>query len=96
MMSAGRIITEDNVLQIGPNVMLVTTNHDFNHREVVLHSPINIKKTAWIGGRAMILPGVTIGENAVVAEGAAVTKDIEPNTIVGGNPAKAIKRLDPK
>lgn len=95
MMSAGRIIIEDNV-QIGPNVMLVTTNHDFNHREVVLHRPIVIKKNAWIGGRAMILPGVTVGENAVVAGGAVVTKDVEPNTIVGGNPAKVIKRLDPK
>ena len=95
MMSAGRINIEDNV-QIGPNVMLVTTNHDFNHREVVLRRPIVIKKSAWIGGRAMILPGVTIGENAVVAGGAVVTKDVEPNTIVGGNPAKAIKRLDPK
>ena len=95
MMSAGRIIIEDNV-QIGPNVMLVTTNHDFNHREIVLHQPIVIKKNAWIGGRSMILPGVTIGENAVVAGGAVVTKDVEPNTIVGGNPAKVIKRLDPR
>lgn len=93
MMAAGRILIEDNV-QIGPNVMLVTTNHDFNHREVVLHRPIVIKNNAWIGGRAMILPGVTIGENAVVAGGAVVTKDVEPNTIVGGNPAKVIKRIE--
>lgn len=51
------------------------TNHDFNHREVVLHRPIVIKKNAWIGGRAMILPGVTIGENAVLAGGAVVTSN---------------------
>lgn len=92
MMSCGGIIIEDNV-QIGPNVMLVTTNHDFTKREWVLHKPITIKKGAWIGGRSLILPGVTIGENAVVAGGAVVTKDVEPNTIVGGNPAKLIKRL---
>ena len=95
MMSAGRIEIEDNV-QIGPNVMIVTTNHDFNQREVVLHQPVRIKRNAWIGGRALILPGVTIGENTVVAGGAVVTKDVEANTIVGGNPAKVIKRLDPK
>lgn len=58
--------------------------------------PIVIKKGAWIGGRSLILPGVTVGENAVVAGGAVVTKDVEPNTIVGGNPAKVIKRLDIK
>ena len=94
-MACGRIIIEDNV-QIGPNTMIVTTNHDFTRREVVLHAPVTIKKGAWIGGRSLILPGVTIGENAVVAGGAVVTKDVEPNTIVGGNPAKVIKRLDPK
>lgn len=95
MMAAGRIIIEDNV-QIGPNAMIVTTNHDFNQREVVLHAPVIIKKGAWIGGRSLILPGVTVGENAVVAGGAVVTKDVEPNTIVGGNPAKVIKHLEPK
>ena len=63
--------------------MIVTTNHDLTCREVVLHASVTIKK-------------VTIGENAVVAGGAVVTKDVEPNTIVGGNPAKVIKRLDPK
>ena len=95
MMSAGGIIIEDNV-QIGPNVMLVTTNHDFEQRDIVIHKPIVIKKGAWVGGRSLILPGVTIGENAVVAGGAVVTKDVEPNTIVGGNPAKVIKRLGEK
>lgn len=43
----------------------------------------------------MILPGVTVGENAVVAGGAVVTKDVEPNTVVGGNPAKVLKQLEP-
>lgn len=61
LMACGRIIIEDNV-QIGPNTMIVTTNHDFTRREVVLHAPVTIKKGAWIGGRSLILPGVTIGE----------------------------------
>jgi acetyltransferase-like isoleucine patch superfamily enzyme len=95
MMAAGRIIIEDDV-QIGPNAMIVTTNHDFNQREVVLHAPVTIKRGAWIGGRSLILPGVTIGENAVVAGGSVVTKDVKPNTIVGGNPAKVIKHLEPE
>lgn len=94
MMAAGGIIIEDNV-QIGPDVMLVTTNHDFNRRDIVIHKSIILKKGAWIGSRSLILPGVTVGENAVVAGGAVVTKDVEPNTIVGGNPAKVIKILEP-
>lgn len=94
MMAAGGIVIEDNV-QIGPNVMLVTTNHDFSRRDIVTHKPITLRKGAWIGGRSLILPGVTVGENAVVAGGAVVTKDVEPNTIVGGNPAKVIKILEP-
>ena len=92
-MSAGGITIEDNV-QIGPEVTMVTTNHDFNDRYTLICKGIHIKKNVWIGARAVILPGVTIGENAVIAGGAVVTKDVEPNTVVGGNPAKVIKRLD--
>jgi acetyltransferase-like isoleucine patch superfamily enzyme len=54
---------------------------------------IVIKKNAWIGAGATILPGVTIGENAIVAAGAVVTKDVFDNTIVGGVPAKLIKKI---
>ena len=54
---------------------------------------MRICRNAWIGAGATILPGVTIGENAVVAAGAVVTKDIAPDTIVGGNPAKFIKNV---
>jgi len=56
-------------------------------------NPVHIGRNAWIGVGAIILPGVTIGENAVVAAGAVVTKDVAPNTIVGGNPAKLIKTI---
>ena len=54
---------------------------------------VHICENVWIGAGATILPGVTVGKNAVVAAGAVVTKNVEPNTIVGGNPAKFIKNI---
>lgn len=92
-MSAGGIIIEDNV-QIGPRATFVTTNHDFNNRYTLKCKGIHIKKNAWLGAGVTVMPGVTIGENAVVAGGAVVTKNVEDNTVVGGNPAKIIKKLD--
>ena len=59
----------------------------------VMIGPVHIGRNAWIGVGAIILPGVTIGDNAVVAAGSVVTKDVAPNTIVGGNPAKFIKAI---
>jgi acetyltransferase-like isoleucine patch superfamily enzyme len=53
-----------------------------------------IRRNAWIGANSTILPGVTVGENAIVAAGSVVTKDVEANTIVGGVPAKKIKDID--
>ena len=55
---------------------------------------MHIGKNAWIGAGATILPGVTVGENAVVAAAAVVTKDVPANAIVGGNPAKLIKMIE--
>lgn len=91
-MARGSITIDDDVM-IGPGVSLLTANHDFDDHRVLLCSPIHIHKNAWIGARAVILPGVTIGENAVVAGGAVVTKDVEANTVVGGNPVKVLKKL---
>lgn len=91
-MAKGEIVIEDNVM-IGPDVSLLTANHDVHNHMIMEYSPIRICENAWIGARALILPGVTIGENAVVAAGAVVTKDVAPNTMVGGNPAKVIKEL---
>lgn len=91
-MAAGGITIDDGVM-IGPNVRIVTDNHDFANRMVLRCKPVHICRNVWIGVGAIILPGVTIGENAVIAAGAVVTKDVVPNTIVGGNPAKLIKTI---
>lgn len=58
-----------------------------------LGKPVTIGNNVWIGGRAVINPGVTIGDNVVVASGAVVTKDVPDNVVVGGNPARIIKKL---
>jgi acetyltransferase-like isoleucine patch superfamily enzyme len=93
-MDRGGITLEDNVL-IGPKVNLITTNHPLEptERRATISRPIVIKKNAWIGAAATILPGVTIGENSIIASGAVVTTDVPPNTIAGGVPAKIIKKL---
>lgn len=90
----GGITIEDNVL-IGPKVNLITENHptDPTQRKSLILHPIHIKNNAWIGAGATILPGVTIGENSIVAAGAVVNKDVPANTIVGGVPAKIIKEI---
>jgi acetyltransferase-like isoleucine patch superfamily enzyme len=90
----GGITIEDGVL-IGPRVNLVTENHPLNpdERSALLTKPIRIRQKAWIGAGATILPGVTIGENAIVAAGAVVSKDVPDNVIVGGIPAKIIKAI---
>lgn len=88
----GGIEIEDDVM-IGPNVSLLTVNHDFDNLWVLSGKRIQIKQKAWVSANATILPGVTIGEGAVVGAGAVVTKDVAPYTLVGGNPAKVIKAL---
>ena len=90
----GGITIEDNVL-IAPKVSLLSEGHPVNpnDRQSLVPGPIHIKSNAWIGAGATILPGVTIGENAVVAAGAVVSKDVAANTIVGGIPAKIIKLI---
>lgn len=93
VMSIGGIDIEDNV-QIGPKVTIVTDNHDFENRNILICKPVVIKRDAWIGANATIMPGVEIGERAIVAGGSVVTKDVPANAIVGGNPAKIIKMID--
>jgi len=92
----GGIIIEDNVL-IAPKVSLLTEGHSLpaEQRHSLTVGKIHIKKNAWIGAGATILQGVTVGENAMVAAGAVVSKDVPDNTIVGGIPAKIIKNINP-
>lgn len=91
----GGITIEDDVL-IGPQVKLLTENHPLDPaaRKGLITRPILIKQNSWIGAGATILPGVTIGENSVVAAGAVVSKDVPTNTVVGGIPAKLIKNIE--
>ena len=91
-MARGGITIEDDV-QIAANVQLLTNNHDPYDRQILTCKPVVLKRNCWIGAGATILPGVTVGENAIVGAGSVVTKDVEPNTVVGGIPAKLIKRL---
>ena len=90
----GGITIEDDVL-IGQKVNLITENHPINpfqRKSLVLNS-ILIKRNAWVGAGATILPGITIGENSIIAAGAVVNKNVPDNTIVGGIPAKFIKLI---
>lgn len=80
---------------IGHNVVLATLNHDSDpkKRSSMYPAPIVIGKNVWIGSNATILPGVSIGDGAIIAAGAVVTKDVDENVVVGGVPAKPIKNL---
>ena len=90
----GGIFVDDGAL-IGHNVVLATLNHDRRPeaRSSMIPAPIHIGKHVWIGANATVLPGVTIGDGAIVAAGAVVTKDVPANTIVGGVPAKVIRTI---
>lgn len=89
-------ITIGNGSLIGHNVVLATINHDLNPRNNRKnhYAPINIGNHVWIGSNATILPGVTVGDWAVVAAGAVVTKDVPAYTVVGGIPAKVLKTIE--
>lgn len=91
----GGIAIEDQVL-IGPGSRLITVNHLISpkKRRGIKVAPIYIKKNAWIGANVTILPGVTIGENAIVAADSTVTKDVPDNVIVVGSPAKVVRRIE--
>ncbi len=91
----GGIFIGDGAL-IGHNVVLATLNHAISpgDRATMIPAPIHIGRHVWIGANATVLPGVTIGEGAIVAAGAVVTKDVPKNTMVGGVPARVIRTID--
>ena len=81
---------------IGHNVVFATLNHDMNpeKRAAMTPAPIVLGKRVWVGSNSTILQGVTIGDNAIIAAGAVVTKDVPANTVVGGVPAKFIRNIE--
>ncbi|WP_277121258.1 MULTISPECIES: DapH/DapD/GlmU-related protein [Bacteroides] len=88
-------VTLGDGCQIGHNVVFATLNHGLSpeERPITYPAPIVLERNVWVGSNATILQGVTIGENAVVAAGAVVTRDVPANTIVGGVPAKFIRKI---
>ena len=86
----------DDVM-IAPNVNIITAGHPLEpsrRRAVAIGEPIAIERNVWIATGATIIGGVTIGENSVVAAGSVVTRNVPPNTLVGGNPARVIRTIE--
>lgn len=90
----GGIFIGDGAL-IGHNAVLATLNHGFDpaDRQNLYPQPIHIGRNVWLGANVTVLPGVTIGDNAIVAAGAVVTKSVPESVVVGGIPAKFIKNI---
>jgi maltose O-acetyltransferase len=92
-------ITIGDDCQIGPHVQLLTPTHPVEPQprrdKLEAARPITIGHNVWVGGGAIVLPGVTIGENTVVGAGAVVTRDLPANVVAVGNPARVIRRLTP-
>lgn len=93
----GKVTIGDYVM-MGPDVLIYTTNHEFGQKEIPMREqgyqeekPVTIGNDVWIGARVIILPGVTIGDGAVIGAGSVVTKNIPPNCICAGNPARVVK-----
>ncbi|WP_407855086.1 chorismate mutase [Enterococcus hailinensis] len=91
-------ITIGDNCMFGPNVQLYTASHPIEpvkrNSGLELGKPITIGDNVWIGGAAVIVPGVTLGDNVVVAAGSVVTKSFPDNVVVGGNPAQIIKTIE--
>ena len=92
----GEIYIGDNVI-MGGRIVFHTLNHNYNSKDILIVrqgvtlEPIKVGNDVWIGSDAIILPGVNIGEGCVIGAGSVVTKDVDPYSIVAGNPAKIIK-----
>jgi maltose O-acetyltransferase len=98
LLDLGAAITIGNRVAFGQQVLLMTSTHILTGPErrsgPLVARPITIHDAAWVAARATILPGVTVGQGAVVAAGAMVTKDVPPHTVVAGVPAAVIRKLN--
>lgn len=97
-LDVNKILIGDHVM-VGPRVSFYTAGHPIDSvvrsQDLEFGLPITVEDYVWIGGNSTILPGVTIGKHAIVAAGSVVTKDVPSNTIVGGNPARVIREIQP-
>lgn len=91
-MSAGGITIDDDA-RVAANVQLISNNHDLYNHDLLRCKPVHLCRNCWIGAGATILPGVTVGENAVVGAASVVTHDVPADTVVVGNPARILRRL---
>ena len=98
--SYGKVFINNGVI-IGPNITIYTANHNFKEdlQSIPYDSKLDVRnvtieENVWIGGNVIIIPGVPIGEGSIVGAGSVVVKNIEPFSIVGGNPAKKIGERD--
>lgn len=95
----GEVYIGDSVM-IGPNVTIATAGHpvqpDLRRKGIQYNLPVHIKDNVWIGAGAVILPGVTIGENSVIGAGSIVTKDIPANVVAVGNPCRVLREIGEK
>lgn len=89
-------VTLGDGCQIGHNVVFATLNHELapKRRQITRPAPIVLGRNVWVGSNATILQGVTIGDNAVIAAGAVVTRDVPANAIVGGVPARILRTIE--
>lgn len=92
----GKVIIKDNVM-MAPDCIIYVRNHRFDRTDIPMceqgsteEQPVTIHSDVWIGGRVIILPGIEIGEGAIIGAGSVVTKNVAPYSIVAGNPARVI------
>ena len=93
----GDIFIGDNVM-LAPNVVIATAGHpiepNLRKKAAQFNMPVRIERNVWVGAGAVILPGVTIGENSVIGAGSVVTKDIPKNSVAYGNPCRVVREIN--